>query len=118
MITRAKIVRLVSLAVIGLCMPTISASAQQSTKFAVDSVSRHLKSHPKPKKEAVTPLAANRASATTKSKAKREVPPIILPATQPAAARPAAKGTTAAVTSDSVPAVRRAAAVSKKKPSR
>lgn len=119
--THVKIARLITATVIGLCAQPllVTASAQQSPKIAIDSVSMQLRSHSKPKKSAVAPLAVVNAPASAKSvKTKREVPSIIRPAVQPTTPQPAARKATAVVAQDSVPAVRRAATASKKKPSR
>jgi hypothetical protein len=116
--TRARITRLFSAAIVGFCLQPlmVAASAQPSTRISIDSVSKHLRSHPKPKKSAGSPVAAAKAAPAVKGK--REVPAIIGPAVAPVAAQPAATRTTVLVAKDSTPRVRRAPKVAKSKPPR
>ena len=115
--TRVEMARLFGSALVGLCLqPVIVAvSAQQTVQMSVDSVSAHLRTHPKAKKAPVAPLAAKTSSAASAAKAKRAVPSIIMTSTP--VAEPTAKRTDAALLVDSTPAVRRAAKVAKSKPS-
>lgn len=115
---QTKFRRVVAAAVFGLCAQPllVSAQAQQAKTFAVDSVSKHVKSNPKPKKTTGIPTAAIKSPT---AKAKRESPStIILPGAQPAAQKQATVPATArkVAGSDSVPPVQRSPRVAKKPP--
>jgi|GEM_PF-3254218 len=120
--THLKWAHLVGAAMLGLCVPAmvVSASAQPPVRFAIDSVSNHVRTHPKPKKATAAPAAALVSSAAKASKATREVPAIVTLPTPASQARVAPTTTrrVAPLPTDSTPAVRRAAAVAKRKPPR
>lgn len=107
--TRMKFASWFGVALAGLCVQpvAVAVSAQQTLPISVDSVSNHVRTHPKSQKAPVNAAVA-RTSAKP-AKAKREVPSIIMmPAAQSKVTQSNAKYAAPAASADSTPAVRRA----------
>lgn len=111
--TRFASAIIATLFVLGAQPLLVTAQAQQSERVSLDSVSKQLRTHSKPKKAST---ASMKSTSQSKAKARKEVPDIILPAAEASAAASAkrAPDTKAPL----VPSVQRAGAKPKSKSSR
>jgi hypothetical protein len=120
-----RLVQLVTAAILTLCVSPFTASVAAQQSISIDSVTKQLRSHAKPKKPTAVAAGTTARTSTANSlsaskpiaKTKREVPAIILPVARPAV-KPLAAKQTAVAPADSTPAVRRGPKVSKSKPPR
>lgn len=111
--TRFTSAIIATLFVLGAQPLFVTAQAQQVERVSLDSVSRQLRAHSKPKKASA---AAMKSTGQSKAKSKQDVPDIILPAPEASAAAGAKRASEQKA--PPVPSVQRAGAKPKGKAGR